>query len=375
MPVGARCWGVELDSAGATEVVVTPENPDTAVVVQPPGQGGTVPAITIRATNTYQPGAIFVRKVVTGEGAGFAKEPFVFDVSCRNAAGAEVVTPFTLTIQPPKRSAGRGELPAGALCDVTERAPYGGADGPAVLAPDGPYQIPAGEEFPVTATATNTFSSGSLIVAKELEGEGQEVASGLTFTLQATCTRQLVPGGPSTTVLDRQVRLKGGEQSDPLGPLPIGSVCTVTEPDAGGATSTTITPSPVTITLEQKDVTVTVTNTYELGQFTLRKVVTGPGAQYADRPFTFAVSCMFLGQPITIPDSTVTIKPPKTVATVGGIPVGAECAVKELAPYGGADGPAVLAPETVTIPRDAAARARSPRLPRSSPPTPSRSAR
>jgi hypothetical protein len=44
-----------------------------------------------------------------------------------------------------------------------------------------------------------------------------------------------------------------------------------------------------------------------------------------------------------------TITPPASSVDLDGIPVGAECAVAELAPSGGADGPAVVEPGSVVV--------------------------
>ena len=214
--------------------------------------------------------------MITGDGAKFAKEPFIFDVQCVKANGDPAVDPFELTIRPPKRTAGRGGLPVGARRQVTEQAPWGGADGPAELDPVGPYTIVGEDALAIEVRATNTFSSGTLTIAKELAGPGQAVAANIEFTFQATCTN--VVNDRVVTVLDEEVVLKGGQKSESLGPLPIGAECTVVETDKGGATSTTISPNPVEITLEEQDVTVTATNTYGVGDLLVRKVVTGPGA-------------------------------------------------------------------------------------------------
>ena len=135
-----------------------------------------------------------------------------------------------------------------------------------------------------------------------------------------------------------------------VGPLPVGAECAVAETESNGAAMVFVAPDTVTVADAGAEgpVEVIVTNTYAAGGLTIEKVINGP-QDLVQGSFEFEVTCSFLGSDLDPQPGTATITPPATSVDVDGIPVGAECTVAELAPYGGADGPAVVEPGSVVV--------------------------
>ena len=155
-----------------------------------------------------------------------------------------------------------------------------------------------------------------------------------------------------------------------IGGVPVGSVCTVTETDAAGATSTTVTqvaddvadtPAPgttTTLTLERGvDHDVVVTNTLPTGPVTVTKVVDGAGASLWGTG-TFEVRLVCTAADVaggTVHDGLHELSTVSPTLTVGHLPAGATCEVTETR-TGGADASAVtVGSATVTDATDAAA--------------------
>jgi hypothetical protein len=150
IPIGSRCWAEEVDTAGATSSSIDFDSPDNAAVIT-----FEAPMITITATNVYDVGAMTINKVVTGDRAAAATQPFTFAINC--TLGGTAQPAVTVTITPPNLSATIPGMSTGAECTVTETG-IGGADAPAVVAP-ATVVIGAADQQPVSVTATNTFSS------------------------------------------------------------------------------------------------------------------------------------------------------------------------------------------------------------------------
>jgi LPXTG-motif cell wall-anchored protein len=150
IPIGSRCWAEEVDSAGATSTSIDFTGPGDAAIIT-----FETPMITITATNTYDVGEMVINKVVQGDRAAEATQPFTFAVNCTLAGTAQPTV--TVTITPPATSATVTGLSTGAECTVTETG-IGGADAPAVIAP-ATVVIGSSGQQPMAVTATNTFSS------------------------------------------------------------------------------------------------------------------------------------------------------------------------------------------------------------------------
>ncbi|MET0577660.1 MAG: DUF5979 domain-containing protein, partial [Ilumatobacteraceae bacterium] len=290
-----------------------------------------------------------ITKTIAGEGAELATRDFVFRIDCVQVGRR--FAPITATIDRPDQTEVVVDgLPVGALCAVFE-IDDGGAD-----EDDEPRlvglvstQLPTQGEPIVTVDATNTFSAGRVVIAKLLQGPGAGAAATSTFDLLLTCERP-GPGGTFEPLLSETITVTAAEPVvlDQL--VPIGSRCWAAEVDDGGATSVVIDHDSVEnaaiVTLDAPVITITATNTFEVGDLLITKVVTGPGAPFADRPFTFTVDCTLGGR--AQPPVTVSIAPPATSVTVPGLSTGAECSVTET-DAGGADGPAVVEPSAVVI--------------------------
>lgn len=148
LPVGTECTIEELPPyGGAVGPASVSPNPVTVPDSDTP--------VTVTATNTFSTGDLDIHKVVTGDAADEATDPFIFDIACTFVGEDLDPQPGAVTITPPLMSATVAGLPTGAECTIEERAPYGGADGPATIDPG---SVVIGDGEAVTVTATNTFT-------------------------------------------------------------------------------------------------------------------------------------------------------------------------------------------------------------------------
>ncbi|MGW9168181.1 DUF5979 domain-containing protein [Agromyces sp. NPDC055658] len=328
----------------------------------------------VTVTNTYQLGGFSVEKAVVDGGAvdqdgnPIAYDPeFAFTASC-TFLGEEVVPEadrtFTLHEGEAKEFAA---LPVGADCTVVE-TDAGGSTGTTIVVTeygeetqsvDG-YLVdfaiqPDGDNMHATLVAvTNTYTVGSIAITKDVTGAGAEAWAADVFEVRLVCTWDEATANP---VYDDTRTIADGETWT-VGNLPTGAECTVTEPDAGGATEVTITPSqPVVIGVagdEGDPVEVTVANDYRVGGFDVEKTVSGPGAGFSEGvDFAFGYVCTYDGE--TVGEGTLAVTGdgtagPLTSDTVTGLPVGTECVVTET-DGGGAD--SLPEPVAVTIPDEA----------------------
>ncbi|WP_418275654.1 DUF5979 domain-containing protein [Isoptericola jiangsuensis] len=327
---GASCTVTESEDGGATTVDVSP----SPVTIEADG------TVTVTATNTFDLGAIEVSKAVDGAAADFGVGPFEVTVEC-TFQGADVpVDPSSQTLVSGETVTFDG-LPVGAECTVTETS-TGGATS-TTLAVDGgtpvdgttvDVVVPPGADGggTVEVVATNTFDAGAVEATKTVDGDGAEFAQG-PYELTLECTFEGepidVPGGATRTVTD------GGTVS--WGGLPIGAECAVSESDPRQATSVVIDPDTVVVGGADGTtdvVEVSVTNTYDLGSFTVEKVVDGDGAAFGVGPFEVSVTCTFEGAEIAVPGGATQTLTPGGSVTYDGLPVGAECVVAETEDYG-----------------------------------------
>ena len=136
------------------------------------------------------------------------------------------------------------------------------------------------EDVTETVTVTNTFDQevGSLDVVKDVTGAGDP--GDTTFTITVDCDDDAFD---ETLVFDEDENLVSG--TTPITDIPLGTQCSVTETDDGGADLVTYDPNggmstdppTVTIDTEGETVTVTVTNAFdqEVGQLDVVKMVDG----------------------------------------------------------------------------------------------------
>ena len=356
VPIGSRCLVAELASGNATTIVITRDGqvvePGEPLPINVPDLRASTQSarVDVVVTNSFDTGSLRIRKEITGAGGPFADQDFAFEVRC-SLPGMQL-EPVTATIdRPAETEVVVDALPVGAACAVFEMdnggaspplPPEGLQVGNAVIAPD--------TEPVVEVTASNDFPAGQLTLQKLVGGPGAVDQTATDFTVQLTCQRPQ-PGDTWETILDEPVTIRGGQLVTPDQLLPVGSRCWAAETDDGGATSVVISATeadPVFVDdAANPNISITVTNVFDVGGLRITKTVQGPGAGFADQPFTFAVTCTLDGD--AVPARTVTITPPATTATATGLPTGAVCTIAEQPPYGGADGAGAVTPGTVTI--------------------------
>ena len=356
LPIGARCWLAETNSVGAGTVTISnPANKPVVITNQ-------TPAVTITVDNNYEAGgnrdgSIVLTKVISGAAGSYAQGPFVFQTVC--TLGGFTLPVINTTLTPTSLTAVYRDLPVGASCVVTETN-NGGASTPTVPYVVSTVTVPAAGAAPVAVTATNNFPPGSIAVAKTLSGAASGVMANAVFTVQVTCTRQLINGQGSETILDKSVTIKGGQTVVLPDVLPIGAQCWLVETNSVGAGTVTISnpqANPIQITNQTPNATITVDNNYKPGGTTgqgsvdggiqVTKVITGSAAPYAQGPFTFTADCTLAK--FQLPLQTLTLSPTQLVGYFGGLPVGAVCVLAET-DNGSAPAPTPVSMGTVTMP-------------------------
>lgn len=120
----------------------------------------------------------------------------------------------------------------------------------------------------------NATTAGSLVINKVITGPGLDAFGDGPFTFHVVCG----------TAVDVEVTLTPTEgattvTSDPINGIPLGTECTITETDDGGADAT---PAPVTVQIVSNDQRNTViaelTNRFSQGTVALTKVLEGTAA-------------------------------------------------------------------------------------------------
>lgn len=279
-----------------------------------------------------------------------ATREFEIDYSCTiSPVGnpVQTVAEGTLPVRPGEYAEVTG-IPGGAVCEVWEADAHGGvtnhpADDPAIVTIDpqlGPDPAPA-----ATVTITNSYPLAELEIVKSVEGGAAAIGADTTYPIEVLCAMD----GVTATGFPRTVYLVG-DDSETID-APVGSTCTATELDAGGATSTTVTPAagvPI-VAGATTPLSLEVVNTFERAHLEILKRITGAGGSLPDGPFVFSVECTFEGA--TLGPVPVTVPRPagedELVAEVPLLlPVGAVCTVTET-DDGGAD--ATPAPVTVAM--------------------------
>ncbi|MFC8732877.1 DUF5979 domain-containing protein [Luteimicrobium sp. NPDC057192] len=352
LPTGAHCDVTEPDAGGATSTTIDPAD---GVTVPGPDDSPATAAVTV--TNTFAAGGFTVTKAVDDGGAvdqdgnaiAYTRD-YTFTASCTfdgNEVVPEADRTFTLNDGDTKTVDG---LPAGAECTVTETDTGGAASSTTTTTVGGETGDPADgttSTFTIAPDAdgevtnsvlvTNAYTVGSVQVTKTIDGDAADFATA-PFTVHLTCT---LDGTDPDPVYDADHTLTPPDDLTwTVDDLPTGAHCDVTEPDAGGATSTTVTPADG-VTVPGPDdspatATVGVTNTFDAGGFTVTKTVDDGGAVDQDgnaiaytRDYTFTASCTFDGNEVVpAADRTFTLNDGDS-KTVTGLPVGADCTVTE----------------------------------------------
>ena len=253
IPEGALCSVTEPVTGETSTVEVAVNLPEDVTIAA----GETAEAIV---TNIYavKPGSLTVTKVIAGAGAG-SQDALEIDVLCT----LEGETVFEEVSNVP---AGTTEevgalfenIPAGAICTITE--PVTGENAVVTVVTDlpGGIEILAGETINTTVTDTYSFVQGALAVTKVIAGEAAGRQGDVV--LQVSC-------GPDGSVLDETVTVPAGTTeavTTTFADLPVGTECSVTETGNGATAGVAVVaevPDPVVIQ-GTGGAELTVTNTY-----------------------------------------------------------------------------------------------------------------
>ena len=348
LPLGAECWAAEPDPRGAASIEISADEDDPA-----PINSGDPVVITV--TNTYRAGGngdgdlsesgIKVTKVLEGPAVGWARGPFVFEATC-TIGGFEMPT-FSLELDTDELIGFINPVPAGAECDIVE-VDKGNADGPPreLIAT---VTVPAVDAPPVEVRATNTFSGGSVAVAKNLTGPVAAQLGAATFEIALTCDWDDPVSGETVRVLDTRTTLGATEAFVVARNLPLGTECWGTETDDGGAAEASIdfdsAANPTTITSDGQTVVVTATNRFDGALVEVAKIVEGVAPS---GPFGLELRCVLptpsgreftvdlAADPRILPGSTIGLDDGGVrVAVAAGesrsltVPRGARCSLSE----------------------------------------------
>lgn len=343
LPAGSECTVAETDDADAadTTIVVTEDGAageeqnaasTTFTVLPYADDDATTPLTTVAFTNHYTVGPVEITKIVAGAGADpWGDTAFTLEMTCTlDGVTPNPVFEDSTTLSGDDLVWRVDDLPTGAECTVTETED-GGAN-----SSTGPITIVVGDdpETPGTGAITNTFTVGSLQVQKLLDGDpaaALDPATAFEYEVSLSCTRVVndetvavaIPLGPTRTIIGAGTALYEG--------LPTGALCTLTEEDAGHATSHEISPEgPYEIGDGQSPITVTVTNEFANGLVSVEKTVAAPEGFPVPDAFTATVSCTWQGAAVPlVDDGAVTIVPGDDPVTIPDVPVGSICTVTE----------------------------------------------
>ena len=253
-------------------------------------------------------------------------------------------------------------LPAGASCSVTESpAPtnaddiiidWTAGDGPDIgVSPDsgsvnGTTAVVApliadGRPTANSATINNYYDVGHITVTKRLLGASAAQFGTGPYIIHVNC----LAGAVTTYDGEVSLPLPGGQLSETINDIAVGSVCSVQETNfsSTGADALSYIEAFGTandgqgIDVMDADPTVTVENWYYTGSVQVTKTVDGDAAaQYGAGPFEVTLSCVLVvsGTPtvVTVDNATRTLDPaiPSTmVTTFTGLPNRADCTLVE----------------------------------------------
>ncbi|SFR91486.1 hypothetical protein SAMN05428970_3803 [Agromyces sp. CF514] len=346
LPTGAECTVTEPDDAGATgDPVITPET----VTVGVAGEDGDPVLVTV--TNDFRTGGFQVEKAISGSGIGFSEDvDFTFSYVCtyelQEVASGELVITGDGTVGPLLSEVVDG-LPVGTSCDITE-TDNGTADGDppvlpvTVIIPDEADGIPQ----VIAAEFENRFSAGTISVTKVVDGIGGDLPgiADATFTVHVTCS--LTDGG--TPLFEGDVQVTDGQTVTVLDPdtgqallLPVGTHCWGDETDDAGATDSSVDfdsfDNAVIVEASDADepepLELTATNTFDVGDVSIEKQVTGNPDHAAGFTFEILVTCTFdrgpNNDPIVIYDQEPVELQAGELVTLFEIPIGSECWAEE----------------------------------------------
>lgn len=343
IPLGASCTVTEQGETGSYGEASRSGSPTTVTIDEVAGPGDEVPAQSIvQLVNTYEHSGLSVTKTVDTDAAAGSFGPFDFTLRCTSGAGIPVtfpggVTEVTFTLADGETYTAPGNtIPARSTCAIAE-VDSAAADQITVTG-TGVTDLGGGAaEVEVGTTAasvsfTNSYDTGALTVAKNVDGEGAALYGAGPFTFSAVCTYR------GQEILALEFELEANSRQT-FGPYPTSTSCIVQEVGAAGATSTMLDPTDGTVTIgEGTDPawTVTATNTFDLTSIVVTKNRIGDlDAEGADGTFRVELQCVL---PTDGEDRTIAI-PGGAVreltaargytATYESLPVDARCDIVE----------------------------------------------
>ena len=172
------------------------------------------------------------------------------------------------------------------------------------------------------------FLAGDLTVNKAFAGEAVGSQGAITLAVDCGAAGAFIfeiPAGTTTPV------------TETVTDLPVGTVCSVSEPTSGSTTEVTVTPTlsdPVTITEEENVLTATNTVEYNPGSLVVSKTISGSGAGLQEE-VVLHIQCGdgLIDDIFVIPEGT---SADTFTQLYEGIPAGVLCRVSE--PASGANG-------------------------------------
>jgi uncharacterized repeat protein (TIGR01451 family) len=362
IPVGSVCEIVETTTGasattyspvGASGAVLTVGEAASTAVAVPTAQVATI-------TNSYGETSLTVTKAVSTTATVGEFGPFDFTLSCTVNNGTTTLTvpldaadaSFTLADGASHTVTG---IPVTARCDVREADSDAattigmqvGSGSSTTVAENQPYQVTLGTAAEYVVTATNTYASGRLSVTKDVTG-ATEYGDG-EFDVAVECTYD------GQTLFDGTFTLEDGDTELLTPHFPVGTVCDISETQAGGAT---VAAGDRSVTIVTGTTDSVLTNRFDVGSLRIDKERTGAWELYGAGPFEAQVVCTW-DRPgesdlvIPLPDSGLVALTAGNgyTATVTGLIAGADCTVTETKD-GAATHHSVSAPSPSTIPAD-----------------------
>jgi large repetitive protein len=343
IPLGADCSVTET-TTGMSSVAYSPAAPSgipRAVVTIDTAAGSAAPvpvAHQATITNSYGTTDLTVTKAVSTSATLGEFGPFDFTLSCSVDNGTTTL-PVTLAAGDAAFTLADAEshtvtgLPVTARCSLRESDSDGatsigvrvGAGGTTTVAQNAPATITLGTDASYTATVTNTYASGFLSVTKDVTGA--TAYGDAEFEVAVECTYD------GQTLFDDSFTLSDGDTETLTPRFPVGTVCDITETDAGGAT---VQAADRSVTIAAGTTNTVLTNRFDTGTLRVDKTVTGASARYGAGPFEAQVTCTW-DRPgetdlvIPLPDSGLVELTSANgySAEVTGLIAGADCTASE----------------------------------------------
>ncbi len=330
LPTGAVCAVEETASDPSTPHVSIA--PSDVVVGSDPSD-----PVDLVVTNDFHVGELSLSKKVEGAAAAYAPDTYEVTVGCEFPVGTPVPLPDDglVVVDRDGTPVTVSDIPTGAVCTVAE------ADaGQTSVSYDPSDTVTIGDGTTTTLGVTNVYNEGSMVIVKNLEGVGAEVARG-PFVFDVSCT---LAGAP---IVEKTVKLaldrpRGQLVSDPITGLPVRALCTVSETGAGNAVASG---DDVTVRITAESLVTPVeasfTNEFGAGVLSVSKAADG---KYASSPelktleFPIRVTCVYGAE--TVLEQTVKVRAGhhQLVADKSGavrlLPVGARCWGTELNDHG-----------------------------------------